>query len=121
MAYSRGLNVVKPTVIILPIDFLPVKNPYQQTILEDITKDIAVVYQIPTRKVSFKDLWRTDPPKAAEGKSLEAYLENVSCRVSKLRPLRFYRWAATLLYMNFITTRTTFGPAIRKCTIGHLL
>ena len=46
--------------------------------LEDITKDIAKVYRIPTRKVSFKELWRTDPPKAAEGQPLEAYLEKVS-------------------------------------------
>ena len=41
----------------------------------------------PTRKVFFKDLWRTDPPKAAKAKSLEAYLDNVSYRASKLRPL----------------------------------
>lgn len=68
----------KPTTIIYPTDFLPVENSYQQSLLDNIVADIAAVYQIPTRRVSIRDFWRINPPRDAQGKSLEAYLERVS-------------------------------------------
>ena len=46
--------------------------------LETIVQDVAKHCEIPIKAISFKDLWLKSPPKGAAGKSLDAFLQDVS-------------------------------------------
>ena len=73
------LIIVKPTVIIYPLDYLPVADQEQQKMLEDIVQDVADYCEIKeVKEISFKDLWLESPPKEAAGKSLHDFLQDVS-------------------------------------------
>ncbi|KAK0511023.1 hypothetical protein JMJ35_006575 [Cladonia borealis] len=66
----------KPTVIIYPLDYLPVANEKQQKMLETIVKDVADYCKIDVKNISFRDLWLESPPKEAAGKSLHEFLQD---------------------------------------------
>ncbi|KAF2110372.1 amidase signature domain-containing protein [Lophiotrema nucula] len=65
----------KPTVIIYPSDYLPVTDVKQQDMIDELIKDIAATFEILVKKISFKDVWEKFPPKEAEKKDMELYLE----------------------------------------------
>ena len=78
------LTVVKPTVIIYPLDYLPVANEKQQEMLDEIVLDVENNCGIERKYISFKDLWLESPPKEAAGKSLHDFLQDVSSPTNQI-------------------------------------
>ena len=75
---SFCLIFVMPTVIIYPLDYLPVANSKQEEMLYNIVWDVARCCDIGVKYVSFKDLWLKSPPKDAAGTTLHDFLQGVS-------------------------------------------
>ena len=99
------LIFVKPTVIIYPLDYLPVANQKQQEMLETIMQDVAKHCEIPIKAISFEDLWLKSPPKEAAGKTLDDFLQDVSSPPNQTSiPKHWNRQVKIRLFMTFSTT-----------------
>ena len=99
------LIFVQPTVIIYPLDYLPVANPEQQKMLESIMQDVAKQCEIPIKAISFKDSWLKSPPKDAAGKSLHDFLQDVSTPPNQTSiPKNLHRQVKIRLFTTFSTT-----------------
>ncbi len=116
-----GLISIQPTVIIYPLDYLPVANQKQQEMLDTIVQDVAKCFQIPIKAISFKDLWLKSPPEDAAGKPLEVYLQDVSVRsVQTSMPKSLHRPDGIRLFTTFITTPMNSALLMSKNTTDHL-
>ena len=123
--YCRSLLwliFVTPTVIIYPLDYLPVVNQKQQQMLETIVQDVAKHCEIPIRKISFKDLWLKSRPKAAAGKSLDDFLQDVSSPPNQITiPKDLNRQVNIRLFTTFFTTLMNFALFTRENIIDGRL
>ncbi len=116
------LIFVKPTVIIYPLDYLPLANQKQQEILETIIQDVAKHCEIPIRAISFKNLWLKSPPKAAAGKALDDFLQDVSSPPNQTSiPKDLNRQVKTRLFTTFFTTTMNFALFTSKNITERLL
>ena len=109
LAQYRGsllcLIFVQPTVIIYPLDYLPVANQKQQKMLKTIVQDVADHCEIKIKKISFKDLWLESPPKEAAGKSLDDFLQDVNSPPNRITiPKNLNRQVKIRLFTTFFTT-----------------
>jgi len=66
-----------PTSIVYPTDYLPVKNPKQQKIIDDFIADLESTLGFKHTKVSFQKLWNLNPPAEAKGLKLEEFMKDV--------------------------------------------
>ena len=99
------LTLVKPTVMIYPLDYLPVADQKQQEMLETIIQDVAKHCEVPIKSISFKELWLKSPPKDAGGKALDDFLRDVSSPPDPtLIPKSLNRQANIHLFTTFFTT-----------------
>ena len=76
--FSLYLIFVKPSVIVYPLDYLPVTDSKQQGMLYNIVWNVARHCDIGVKHVSFKNLWLKSPPKDAAGTTLHDFLQGVS-------------------------------------------
>ncbi len=115
------LIFIQPTVIIYPLDYLPVANHKQQEMLDTIVHDVAKYCQIPIKAISFKDLWLKFPPEDAAGKPLEVYLQDVSIRsMQTSMPKSLHRPDEIHSFTTFITTSMNSALLISMNTTEHL-
>lgn len=62
--------------IIYPLDYLPVDNQQQMTLIDEFVSDMEKALSAETLRVSIRDIWKIrHPPEACE--SLDEYLEDV--------------------------------------------
>ena len=67
-----------PSVIIYPLDYLPMANAAQMKMLDAFAADLARISQVQPQKISIAGMWHRKPPKEANGKPLHDFLEDVS-------------------------------------------
>ncbi len=109
------LIFIKPTVIIYPLDYLPVANQKRQEMLETIIQDVAKHCEIPMKAISFKDLWLKSPPKDAAGKPLDDFLQDVSSPPNQTSiPKILNRQVNIRLFTTFFTTLMSSALLTRK-------
>ena len=107
-AYCRSLLcqiIIKPTVIVYPLDHLPVANEKQQEMLDEIVQDVERYCGVERKHISFKDLWLESPPKEAAGQSLHDFLQDVSSPTKQITvPKDMNRQVKIRLFTNFPRT-----------------
>ena len=98
-------NTPKPTRIVFPSDYLPVKDPEQMLLINKAIDDMTNCFGgIPIETVSFEGLWTTTTPPEAAGLSLKEYLKDVRALI----PENWSRLIFTrLALMDFCTISTT--------------
>ena len=116
------LIFIKPTVIIYPLDYLPVANQKQQEMLETIIQDVAKHCEIPIKAVSFRNLWLKSPPEDAAGKTLDDFLQDVSSPPNQT-PISYNtnRQVKIPLFTTFFTTPMSFALLMSKSITERLL
>jgi len=55
-----------------------ITNEDQLKIIDDFTADLEKSLGVKHKKISFNEVWDSDPPKEAKGESLQEYMKDVS-------------------------------------------
>lgn len=67
----------KPAVILYPLDYLPVENKVQMSLIDAFVADLAESLEATIRRVSIAALWEHTRPDEAGAQSVQDYLQDV--------------------------------------------